>query len=108
MLPRLSDQGKYAKAHKAHLSLHVIQGTQRVPDASAGVELLHSTSAVSDSQPLLFRKGDVYTLVGTVMCKCASSDVSPATLSVTWQRSRWVSAHFTCECSRKASLKICA
>lgn len=53
-----------------------------------GVELLHCSSAVSESQPVLFRKGEVQTVVGTVLCKQPSSAVSPATLSVTWQRSR--------------------
>ena len=62
--------------------------------ASGGVELLHCSSAVSESQPVLFRKGDVQTVVGTILCKQPTSAVSPATLAVTWQRSRCITVLF--------------
>lgn len=61
---------------------------------SGGAELLHCSSAVSESQPVLFRKGDVQTVLGTVLCKQPSSAMSPATLSVTWQRSRCITVLF--------------
>ena len=52
--------------------------------------MLHSSSAASQGQPLAFRKGDVQTVVGTVLCKQPCSAVPVATLAVTWQRSRCI------------------
>ena len=57
--------------------------------------MLHCSSAVDEAQPVLFRTGDVRTVVGTILCRQPRGAVSPATMSVTWQRCRCttVSSH---------------
>ena len=73
--------------------------------SAAGVELLHSSSAAKQSQPVAFRKGDVQTVVGTVLCKQPCSAVPVASLAVMWQRSRY--RHTKAEPPRRYLLRKC-
>ena len=51
--------------------------------------MLHCSSAAHEGLPVVFRRGDVQTVVGAVLCKQPCSPVPVATLVVTWQRSRY-------------------
>ena len=54
----------------------------------AGVSVVGFVSTATAEAPVLFRKGDVHTVIAQILSQRAGRSVRSGRLKVTWQRSR--------------------
>lgn len=57
--------------------------------ARAGVSTLGFVATATEETPVVFRKGDVHTVVAQMLSQRAGRGLPSGHLAVTWQRSRW-------------------